>query len=301
MKWRGREQVDMTNLKTMNLTLRAGKPDDARRCGEICFVAFATISNHHNFPLDIPTPETAIGLMTRLLSRPDVYSVVAEVDGKIVGSNFLWEGDPIAAIGPITIDPTSQNAGVGRQLMQDVMKRAKQKDFAGVRLVQTTFHNRSLALYAKLGFEVREPMATLHGALPGRSFNGFPVRLATDGDVESCCQLCRKVHGYDRKNELLGAIQQKTATLVERKGRVTAYATIIGFFGHAVAESNDDLKALIAAAPEIAGPGILVPTRNSDIFRWCLNEGLRMVQPMTLMSLGSYNEPHGAYLPSILY
>jgi len=151
MKWRGREQVDMTNLKTMNLTLRAGKPDDARRCGEICFIAFATISNHHNFPLDIPTPETAIGLMTRLLSRPDVYSVVAEVDGKIVGSNFLWEGDPIAAIGPITIDPTSQNAGVGRQLMQDVMKRAKQKDFAGVRLVQTTFHNRSLALYAKLG------------------------------------------------------------------------------------------------------------------------------------------------------
>jgi len=82
---------------------------------------------------------------------------------------------------------------------------------------------------------------------------------------------------------------------------VSAYATIIGFFGHAVAESNDDLKALIAAAPEIAGPGILVPTRNSDIFRWCLNEGLRMVQPMTLMSLGSYNEPHGAYLPSILY
>ena len=29
--------------------------------------------------------------------------------------------------------------------------------------------------------------------------------------------------------------------------------------------------------------------------------GLRIVQPMTLMSLGEYREPQGAFLPSILY
>jgi hypothetical protein len=70
---------------------------------------------------------------------------------------------------------------------------------------------------------------------------------------------------------------------------------------HAVGEANDDVRALIAAASEFGGPGILVPTRNAELFRWCLENGLRVVQPATLMTLGLYNEPAGAYLPSILF
>ena len=89
--------------------------------------------------------------------------------------------------------------------------------------------------------------------------------------------------------------------MVERGGRLTGYATAIGFFGHAVGESNEELKALIAAAPEFPGPGFLLPTRNGELFRWCLDRGLRVVQPMTLMSQGFYREPTGAWLPSILY
>jgi hypothetical protein len=58
---------------------------------------------------------------------------------------------------------------------------------------------------------------------------------------------------------------------------------------------------LIGAAPAFAGPGFFVPTRNGELMRWCLNEGLRIVQPMTLMTIGLYNEPVGAYLPSVFY
>ena len=83
--------------------------------------------------------------------------------------------------------------------------------------------------------------------------------------------------------------------------KMFGYTTGVGFFGHAVAESNDDLKALIAAAPAFPGPGFLLPTRNADVFRWCLARGLHVVQPMTLMSVGLYNEPRGPFLPSILY
>jgi hypothetical protein len=68
-----------------------------------------------------------------------------------------------------------------------------------------------------------------------------------------------------------------------------------------VAETNLDLQAMIAAAPGFAGPGILVPVRNAELFRWCLSQGLRIVQPMTLMTTGLYNEPAGAYLPSIAF
>ena len=82
---------------------------------------------------------------------------------------------------------------------------------------------------------------------------------------------------------------------------MTAYTNLLGFFGYAVAETNGDLQALIAAAPAFAGPGILVPVRNGDLFRWCLEKNLRVVQPMTLMSVGLYNEPAGSFLPSVLY
>ena len=285
----------------MTLKLRSGTEADGTPCGEICFNAFATISRQHNFPPDLPSVGMATGFLSWLFARPDVYSVVAEVDGKVAGSNFLWEGDSIAGVGPITIDPAIQNGGVGRRLMENVLERAAQKKFAGVRLVQAAFHSRSLSLYTKLGFEVREPLATIQGAPLNKAIPGSPVRPATEGDVEACSQLCQKIHGHNRTNQLLDAIQQKTATVVKRDGKITGYATAIGFFAHAVAESNDDLKALIAAAPEFGGPGFLLPTRNSEVFRWCLSQGLRVTQPMTLMSQGLYNEPRGAFLPSILF
>jgi hypothetical protein len=79
------------------------------------------------------------------------------------------------------------------------------------------------------------------------------------------------------------------ALVVERHGQIAAYASVVGFWGHAVAESNADLYALLGAADEFAGSGFLLPTRNTELFRWCLNHGLRVVEPMTLMTVGLYN------------
>jgi hypothetical protein len=66
----------------------------------------------------------------------------------------------------------------------------------------------------------------------------------------------------------LGAFAAKTAMVVERLGQITGYASDIGFAGHAVAETNQDLKVLIGAAPAFPGPGFLLPTRNHDVFAW---------------------------------
>jgi GNAT superfamily N-acetyltransferase len=284
-----------------NITLRAGRPGDAPAAGAICYHAFAAISNHHGFPPDFPNVDVATGLIAELLVDADVHAVIAESDRRVVGSNFLWEHAAIAGVGPITVDPTVQNAQVGRTLMNHVLERARKRGFAGVRLVQAAYHQRSLSLYTKLGFDAREPLVTMQGEPIRRSIPGFPVRAARTDDVAGCNQLAMRVHGFERGKELSGAIQRGTATVVEREGRITGYATLVGFLGHAVAESNDDLEALIAAAPAFPGPGLLLPMRNAEVFRWCLANGLRAVQPLTLMSLGLYNEPQGAFLPSILF
>jgi GNAT superfamily N-acetyltransferase len=285
----------------VDVTLRAGAPDDAERCGLICYEAFRTIADRHGFPPDFPEADAAIGLMSRLLERHDVYSVVAEAAGRIVGSNFLWEGDVIAAVGPITVDPHLQNIAVGRRLMEDVLRRAQDRRVAGVRLVQAAYHNRSLSLYSKLGFTAREPLSTLQGQAIGLAMPGRTVRPAQAADLWACNRVCLGVHGHDRGADVLDAITRGTATVVEYAGRITGYATMAGFFGHVVGETNEDLKALIGAATAFPGPGFLLPTRNGDLLRWCLDHGLRVVQPMTLMSMGLYNEPEGAFLPSILF
>jgi predicted N-acetyltransferase YhbS len=287
--------------RTTELTLRAGRAEDAEDCGSICYEAFKAIADQHNFSPDFPSPEVSSGLITSLLSRGDVYSVVAEADGRVVGSNFLWENGAIAGVGPITIDPATQNTAVGRRLMEDVLRRAEERNISGVRLVQAAYHNRSLSLYTKLRFDTREPLSNLQGPAIELEIPGYAVRSATEEDLDACNELCLKVHGHDRGPELLEAIRQGTATVVEHGGRITGYTTMIGFFGHTVGESNEDLKALIGAAPSFPGPGFLLPTRNGEVLRWCLEKGLRIVQPMTLMSVGLYNEPAGAFMPSVLF
>ncbi|HEY4857614.1 MAG TPA: GNAT family N-acetyltransferase [Xanthobacteraceae bacterium] len=285
----------------MELRLRRGTPADSAECGRICFEAFKSIADQHNFPQDFPSPDVPSGLMAFLFGHPNFYSTVAELDGRIVGSNFLDERSQIAGVGPISVDPKAQSRGIGRRLMEDVLTRSRERGFAGVRLVQAGYNNQTLCLYTKLGFRTREPLSLMTGSPPRVKLTGYNVRSAGKEDVDSCNRLCRTVHGHDRAGEIEDAVREKTATVVERLGRVTGYATSVGFFAHAVSETNEDMMALIGAAESITGPGILVPTRNHALFVWCLKNGLQLNQQMTHMSTGLYCEPAGIYLPSVLY
>lgn len=280
--------------------IRRATPSDAAECARICYDAFATINAAHNFPCDLSGPEHASGIINALFNAPGFYCVVAEVDGRIVGSNCMDERAVVHGIGPITIDPHAQNRGIGRKLMGAAMERSRERG-AGVRLVQSAFHNRSMALYTDLGFDVREPLVVLQGRTSVRSIPGCTVRPAASPDRKACNELSYRVHGFDRGADLAHSIDEGTALVVEREGRVTGYATALAFFGHATCESNADLQALLASAESFGGAGFLLPTRNAELFRWCLCNGLRIVEPMTLMSMGLYTEPAGAWLPSILF
>jgi len=291
----------MSRKSQPEVVVRTAAPADGPACGQICYDAFSTISAAHGFPCDFPGPEATTGLLSMMFASPGFCCVVAESGGRIIGSNALDERSVVRGVGPIAIDPGAQNLGVGRKLMQAVMDRASDRGAAGMRLVQAAFHNRSLSLYASLGFDIREPLSCIQGRTRERSIPGCAVRPAKPDDVEACNALSRRVHGFDRGVDLAQAIEQGTARVVERGGRVTGYTTHLAFFGHSTAETNVDLQALIASTESFAGPGILVPSRNHVLLRWCLTNGLRVVQPMTLMSAGLYSDPSGAWLPSILF
>ena len=89
--------------------------------------------------------------------------------------------------------------------------------------------------------------------------------------------------------------------VAERDGGIVGYSAGLGFLGHSAADTTDDLKALIAGAPTILGPGFFVPMRNAPLLRWLLSAGMRAVWTANLMSIGPYKEPTGAFLPSIAF
>ena len=162
-----------------------------------------------------------------MLAHPGFYSVVAEAEGTIVGSNFLDERSTVAGLGPITVEIAGvQNRAIGRQLMQDTLDRVKQRRVPG-RAIASSRLSQPLALpIYKIGIRgSRAAIATMQGAPPvAVQVPGYSVHPATELDLDACNQICVKVHGHDRGGEMLDAIKQKTATVVERAGRITGYA-----------------------------------------------------------------------------
>jgi predicted N-acetyltransferase YhbS len=289
----------------MDITLRPARPGDHADVARIVFDAFGWVAREHNFPPDFPVREAADGMARMALSHPKWFGVVAEVGGRVVGSNFLDERDAIAAVGPITVDPDVHCKGVGRRLMQAVIDRARESGAPGTRLVQEPHNTVSLPLYASLGFDVKEPLALMTGRARTSPAAGAKVRPITPEDVPACADLCRRVHGFDRANDLREGIAHFRPHLLERGGRVVAYASAPAFWimNHGVGETEADVCDLLAgASAAFAEPlALLVPVRRTSLFRWCLANGLRFVKPMTLMAMGEYQDPRGAFWPSVQY
>lgn len=286
---------------TTDVQIREAVDADWVEAGRICYEAFATLADQHGFPHDFPTIAAASDPIRWLINHPRIFGVVAEKNGRVIGSNFLDERGTIAAIGPISVDPTCQDHHVGRMLMEAVLARAHADRAPGVRLLQIAYHNRSLSLYAKLGMEVRGAFAAMHGAPIRERLPGYDVRPATLDDEFAANSLCLRVHGHTRDGELREAIEAGTARVVERLGRIAGYTTKINYFAHSVAETNDDLRALICEAEDFGTPGFLVPLANNDLFRWCLDRHLKVFFVLNMMTLGLYQEPEGAYMPSVGY
>jgi predicted N-acetyltransferase YhbS len=283
------------------LTLRPASEADVPECGRVCYDAFNSIAARHGFPPEYPSVEVATALVSELTEHPGFFALVAQREGRVVGSGFLDERSAIVGVGHVTVAPEMQGRGVGRALMSAMLQRCTERRVPGVRLLEAAYKNRSMCLYAKLGFDVREPIAVMQGDPLSLQIPGYDLRTATVADFEVCNALCLRVHGHDRSGELSDALTRGTARVVERGGRLTGYTTGISFYAHSVAETNDDLQALIGAAEAFPGPGFLVPMRNPGLLRWCLARGLRSVLVLNLMTIGLYSEPRGAFLASVWY
>lgn len=126
------------------------------------------------------------------------------------------------------------------------------------------------------------------------------VRPLASTDLKACSELCSRVHGWSREEELKSLPHLGVQPFVaERDGRITAYCSAPTFWplNHGVAETDLDLRDLLSGVGQTLS--FLIPIRQAALFTWCLKSGLRVQKPMNLMTRGEYQEPQGAWLPSV--
>jgi ribosomal protein S18 acetylase RimI-like enzyme len=270
--------------------------------GRICYEAFKDIADRHGFTPDFPSVQYARRVIGMVVERKDFYGVAAIVNGELAGSNYISFTDPVAGVGPITVDCAFQGRDLGRALMQDVIDYARRNNIARVRLLQDAFNTASISLYASLGFDVKHAVAEI--LLNAAVRADATVRPVQEGDIEALDALCQKNYKTSRRNELAAAVRSGLSPVLrERGGKFSGYL-IPGIFGHGVAETPDDAVALATQAARLIPherARSLCPLDDGPLFRAFLKAGCRTVKMMNLMALGPYEEPDSVWMPSILY
>lgn len=282
------------------IQLVAPQREDAPELARIAFEAFAGIHDRHRFPRDFPTMELAQHAFNILVAHPTIEGVVAKVDGKIIGSNFLHFPDEVAGVGPITVDPRFDGKGAGRALMRGVLEIAQRRGIAQVRLLQDSFNVKSFSLYASLGFETIEPVGVID-ARPAPSADPS-VRPVTPADLPAIENLSREHFCFSRRNEVASNLQANLPVFLRQvSGRVTGY-WVPGFFGHGAAETEADALALIGEVARQVPPELAVffcPMTQGDFYRGVMKAGHRLRKLMTYMAYGPFERPRKVWLPSI--
>jgi GNAT superfamily N-acetyltransferase len=285
------------------VTIELARPTaaDAEVLGDICYRAFKDISDKHGFPTDFTTPALAQMVVSGCIANEHGYATGVKADGRWTGSNFFRFTDEVAGVGPVSVDPERQSGGVGRLLMEDLLKAAKEQGIERVRLMQDSFNMISLALYASLGFDTKHPCALL-APVPKADASCRPME---GGDLDIVEGLSREMYKVSRRNDAgqhIGDGMFKPFVR-ERGGRVVGYL-VIGMVGHGCAESNDDLVALAQhAATEVPAEiaRCFCPLREGELYRKFLEAGFRNRKVMNLMTMGPYDEPEGSWMPSVGY
>lgn len=312
------EQALAFNAAQCELRARPVAQADIPLAAKICERAFragnTSVGLGPEFGTECPEAVTA-GILARGLTDGFEAFVVENGAGELVGSNCVELLDEVAAIGPLSVDPSSQGAGAGRLLMQAVMRAAAGRGTRTVRLHTPASNVKSFSLYLGLGFDPLHTLAGYEGVCTAAMPRGFRVRPLAHELVEACDALHYRLCGLHRRNGIAAAVTaalNPMLVVLDGKDAVVAYSTGFCLAGHTVAATEDALHCLVvaqskaveearAAGQPLPLAGLLVPHTYPGVARWLVRNGFRLERQWVEMGYGSYIPPKKYYFPAVSY
>ena len=217
--------------------------------------------------------------------------VVAQRDGKVVGTALCWEwGGDYATIGLVIVAPELQGRRVGNRVMQALLDRLAPRHA----LLHATEAGRGL--YERLGFvaigEVDQHQGLPSGIPEDKPREGDRLRPLEARDIDSLIAIDARGTGMMRPDLLHRAFAQERTVVLERGGEIAGFAVLRRFgrgqvIGPVAAPDQDGARVLIAECCRRAEGFVRLDVHSaSGLSPWLESMGLSRVSGGTVMVRG---------------
>ena len=302
------------------LVLRTATEADLPACSEIQRVALDGYLAPLGQTLTWNTP-AIVGLYAHLRATDPGRFLVAERDGAPVGFASAWVRGGLWFLAFLFVLPAEQGRGLGRRLLEAVLpgpdEHAPDGERLGLGVATDSLQPISNALYARYGMIPRLPVFMLHGALTRpEAFPPLPRGIVatafapTDQPADRLhadvtTMVDREVLGFARPADH-GWLRRDRAgiLLADADGEPLGYGYRRGDgrLGPVAALEPSLLPAIVgelarAAAADAAEVSLLTTGAAGDAFAACLEAGLRIADPPTIIGWDRPFADFSRYIP----
>lgn len=290
----------------MEIRIRSMVRADIPEVGRIGVEAFNDLMARHNRPPLYPDPQVGpLAATAYLTTDPDCSLVAAEGD-RVVGSIFYRRRGEAVSVGPATVAPADQGRGIGRSLLEEVLRR--EPNARSMRIMQDSLNLSAFELLVRIGYSLGEEIAmlTLPAGFRENHDGEGGVRTASADDMTEILAMDRKLFGSDRKKDF-EFLRRFGKVLVLHSGRTlrgylaqmpTPGRTMLGPAG---AEDEEALLRLIqhTVGETLGELSLLLPARSRTLVKPLLDSGFRLVGLANLMFRGEWQRPSGGFAYSL--
>src|SRR5687768_14275385 len=186
--------------------------------------------------LGLPEPTSFMGdaafVHTRWKANPEA-AFAAEVDGKLIGSNFASNWGSVGFFGPLTIHPDYWDKGAAKLLMEPVMECFTKWGVKHAGLFTFAQSAKHISLYQKFGFWPRfltpimfKPVEQVNEQVQWSKFSDIS-QSEKESTLLTCRQLTNEIYdGLDVTGEIQSVDAQGLGdtVLVSENGKLTGLA-----------------------------------------------------------------------------
>ena len=140
----------------MQVHIRNMSKVDIAQVGEVLYGAFNSVAIKHGYARKMNDVKEGRAWAWAIFRNGPRELLVAEVESRVVGICCLNPRGKLGGVGPVAVDPDLQGYGIGKQLMNALIRKAE--SLQSLRLFQEAYNPASFSMYYSLNFM---PVASL--------------------------------------------------------------------------------------------------------------------------------------------